>query len=87
MRENGETIGLLYHATGTGKTVTAVMDAMSYSYKPVLVTAILLYADEKGHVKLCDIVSYFRDFYERRRAAGRGVGGGGGMMRPSSQGS
>jgi superfamily II DNA or RNA helicase len=27
MRENGETIGLLYHATGTGKTVTAVMDA------------------------------------------------------------
>ena len=27
MRENKETIALLYQATGTGKTVTAVMDA------------------------------------------------------------
>lgn len=27
MRSNHETIALLYHATGTGKTVTAVMDA------------------------------------------------------------
>ena len=27
MRDNRETIALLYHATGTGKTVTAVMDA------------------------------------------------------------
>lgn len=27
MRSRGETIALLYHATGTGKTVTAVMDA------------------------------------------------------------
>ena len=27
MRDNSETIALLYHATGTGKTVTAVMDA------------------------------------------------------------
>lgn len=27
MRENNESIALLYHATGTGKTVTAVMDA------------------------------------------------------------
>ncbi len=29
MRENHETIALLYHATGTGKTVTAVSDAKS----------------------------------------------------------
>lgn len=29
MRENNETIALLYHATGTGKTVTAVLDAKS----------------------------------------------------------
>ena len=43
---------------------------MSYSYKPVLIKAVLLYADEKGRVKLSDIVTYFRDFYERRRAAG-----------------
>ena len=27
MRENNETIALLYHATGTGKTTTAIMDA------------------------------------------------------------
>ncbi|MFZ3170861.1 MAG: DEAD/DEAH box helicase family protein [Carboxydocellales bacterium] len=29
MRETGESIALLYHATGTGKTVTAVSDAKS----------------------------------------------------------
>ena len=29
MRENGETIALLYHATGVGKTVTACTDAKS----------------------------------------------------------
>lgn len=27
MRKSGETIALLYHATGTGKTITAVTDA------------------------------------------------------------
>ncbi len=43
---------------------------MSYSYKPVLIKAILLYADEKGQIKLDDIVSYFRSFYEARSAAG-----------------
>jgi superfamily II DNA or RNA helicase len=43
---------------------------MSYSYKPVLIQAILLYADNKGMVKLSDIVSYFCSFYEGRRAAG-----------------
>ncbi len=43
---------------------------MSYSYKPVLIKAILLYADEKGQIKLDDIVSYFKSFYEARRAAG-----------------
>ena len=43
---------------------------MSYSYKPVLIKAILLYADDKGRVKLDDIVAYFKFFYEDRRAAG-----------------
>ena len=43
---------------------------MSYSYKPVLMNAILLYADEKGRIKLDDIVNYFRSYYEGRRAAG-----------------
>lgn len=43
---------------------------MSYSYKPVLIKAVLLYADEKGRVKLDDIVAYFHSYYEGRRAAG-----------------
>ena len=43
---------------------------MSYSYKPVLIQAILCHADEKGRVKLSDISDYFRAYYERRRAAG-----------------
>lgn len=43
---------------------------MSYSYKPVLIKAILLYADDKGRIKLDDIVAYFRSFYEGRRSMG-----------------
>ena len=43
---------------------------MSYSYKPVLIKAILEYADKNGRVKLDEIVSYFRSFYEDRRAKG-----------------
>ena len=46
---------------------------MSYSYKPVLIKAILLYADSKGQVRLSDIAAYFRSFYEDRRAAGLSV--------------
>ena len=40
---------------------------MSYSYKPVLLKAMLEYMDEKGKVKVDDIVDYFIDFYEDRR--------------------
>ena len=43
---------------------------MSYSYKPVLVKAILVCADAKGRVKLDDLTAYFRSYYESRRAAG-----------------
>lgn len=43
---------------------------MSYSYKPVLMKAVLTYADAKGRVKIEDIVSYFRSFYEARREQG-----------------
>lgn len=43
---------------------------MSYSYKPVLLKAILENADAAGRVKLADIVVYFRQFYEARRDAG-----------------
>lgn len=43
---------------------------MSYSYKPVLLKAILKHADKNGRVKIEDIVGYFKNFYEGRRAAG-----------------
>lgn len=43
---------------------------MSYSYKPVLIKAILLYADDKGRVKLDDIVAFFCSYYEGRRSSG-----------------
>ena len=43
---------------------------MSYSYKPVLIKAMLLYADDKGRVKLDDVVTFFRSYYEGRRSSG-----------------
>lgn len=43
---------------------------MSYSYKPVLIKASLLYADDKGRIKLDDIVAYFKSYFEGRRSAG-----------------
>ena len=43
---------------------------MSYSYKPVLLKAVLKHADKNGRVKLENIVSYFKSFYESRRTAG-----------------
>lgn len=43
---------------------------MSYSYKPVLLKAVLEHADSKGCVKIDDIVSYFKSYYENRRASG-----------------
>ena len=43
---------------------------MSYSYKPVLLKAILTYADGNGRVKISDIVSYFRAYFEERRNSG-----------------
>lgn len=42
---------------------------MSYSYKPVLIKSVLFYADDKGRIKLDDIVGYFRSYYEGRRNA------------------
>lgn len=46
---------------------------MSYSYKPILLKAILQNADKQGRVKIDDIVTYFRAFYEDRRARGEVV--------------
>lgn len=43
---------------------------MSYSYKPVLLLAMLENADEKGKVKIEDIVDYYIDFYEDRKKKG-----------------
>ena len=41
---------------------------MSYSYKPVLLKAIYEYMDSSGRVALPDVVDYFIDFYEDRKA-------------------
>ena len=46
---------------------------MSYSYKPVLVLAVLECADPSGRMKLADLVSFFRAFYAKRRADGLSV--------------
>lgn len=43
---------------------------MSYSYKPVLIKAMLENCDNKGRCKLDDIVAYFRKFYNERKIAG-----------------
>ena len=43
---------------------------MSYSYKPVLMLAVLACADGKGRMKLSDLVQFFRSFYADRRSRG-----------------
>ena len=43
---------------------------MSYSYKPVLLLGILWYADQKGRVKLEDLVAFFKSFYAERKEKG-----------------
>ena len=43
---------------------------MSYSYKPVLLKAVYEYMDSSGRVALPDVVDYFIDFYEDRKAHG-----------------
>lgn len=42
---------------------------MSFSYKPVLMLAVLHCADSAGRMKLCDLVAFFRTFYDDRRNA------------------
>ena len=43
---------------------------MSFSYKPVLLKAIFDFIDEDGKIRIVDIVNYFIDFYEDRKARG-----------------
>lgn len=44
---------------------------MSYSYKPLLIKAMLNYADEEnGTCPMEDIILYFREFYAKRRSKG-----------------
>lgn len=43
---------------------------MSFSYKPVLLKAIFEYIDSEGNVRICDIVDYFKEFYEARKENG-----------------
>ncbi|MBP5287884.1 MAG: DEAD/DEAH box helicase family protein [Elusimicrobiales bacterium] len=43
---------------------------MSYSYKPVLLKALLEYAGDDGKVLISDVAAYFRKFYNKRRESG-----------------
>lgn len=43
---------------------------MSFSYKPILLKAMMRHANEDGCVALEDIVDYFKEYYEGRAAAG-----------------
>ncbi len=43
---------------------------MSYSYKPVLLYAMLENVDDKGRVLVEDLIDYFIYFYENRRKKG-----------------
>ena len=43
---------------------------MSYSYKPVLLKAIFDHCDDDGKIRVCDLVSYFINFYEDRKDKG-----------------
>lgn len=43
---------------------------MSYSYKPVLLKAMMRHVNEEGYIALADIVDYFKEYYEGRAANG-----------------
>ena len=46
---------------------------MSFSYKPVLLKAMLEHVDENGRVRVEDMVNYFMDFYRARKESGQVV--------------
>ena len=43
---------------------------MDHSYKPVFLKGVLKYADNKGQIRIDDLVSYFKSFYNQRRING-----------------
>ena len=53
MRCNFETIALLYHATGTGKTVTAVMDAKRFGKRTLFLAHTVELVDQAIFKKFC----------------------------------
>ena len=46
---------------------------MSFSYKPVLLKAMLKHVDENGRVLIEDIVNYFMEYYRVRQEKGQVV--------------
>lgn len=46
---------------------------MNYSYKPVLIKAMMELADNRGSAPVAAITYYFLDFYQKRRSAGLAV--------------
>lgn len=62
---------LITPANMKDKFIEMVRDMdMSYSYKPVLLCAMLKYAHEDGTVAVDDIVDYFINFYKDRKLRG-----------------
>ncbi|MHC1745636.1 MAG: hypothetical protein AB9895_00625 [Negativicutes bacterium] len=43
---------------------------MSYSYKPILITAVIEYGNDWGFIDIDDAVQYFRKYYKMRREKG-----------------
>lgn len=57
---------IIKHAVNSTNSV--MIDSIIFRHKST--EAILKYADKNGRVKIEDIVSYFKNFYENRRASG-----------------
>lgn len=46
---------------------------MSYSYKPILILALLHFGEESGEIAISDAVNYFKEYFEKRKMQGRSV--------------
>lgn len=46
---------------------------MSYSYKPILILALLHYGDQDGCISIENAAVYFREYYSNRKAQGLAI--------------
>ena len=73
MREKHETVALLYHATGTGKTVTSVSDASKIfvpKQNTLIVDTFMEYVSTKRTVIFCASVKHTEQIAEMIRERG-----------------